>query len=85
MQVHLQAPADVVHVENNPPAVQPPVANEQHLIPNDQPQKDEYLVANEQLPETEHPADEQLVTDVQPLATAAEPQISAETTILAEK
>ncbi|WP_342259538.1 autotransporter outer membrane beta-barrel domain-containing protein [Candidatus Tisiphia endosymbiont of Metellina segmentata] len=129
-----QPPANVVHVENNPPAVQPLAANEQHLIPNDQPQKDEHdifdednlgleelfkeedvpivtndqaqeaehdadkrlvandqpqkdehLVANEQLPEPEHPADEQLVADVQPIATAAEPQISAETTILAEK
>ncbi|WP_375331848.1 autotransporter domain-containing protein [Candidatus Tisiphia endosymbiont of Temnostethus pusillus] len=129
-----QPPANVVHVENNPPAVQPLAANEQHLIPNDQPQKDEHdifdednlgleelfkeedvpivtndqaqeaehdadkrlvandqpqkdehLVANEQLPEPEHPADEQLISDVQPIATATEPQISAETTILAEK
>ncbi|WP_341755881.1 autotransporter domain-containing protein [Candidatus Tisiphia endosymbiont of Ptychoptera albimana] len=129
-----QPPADVVLVENHPPAVQPLAANEQHLIPNDQPQKDEHdifdennlgleelfkekdvpivtndqaqeaehdadkrlvaneqpqkdehLVANEQLPEPEHPADEQLISDVQPIATATEPQISAETTILAEK
>ncbi|WP_375358905.1 autotransporter domain-containing protein [Candidatus Tisiphia endosymbiont of Neophilaenus lineatus] len=158
-----QPSANVVHVENHPTAVQPPVANEQHLIPNDQPQKDEHeifdednlgleklfkeedvpivtndqaqeaehdadkplvandqpqkdehlianeqlpepehpadkrlvandqpqkdehLIANEQLPEPEHPADEQLISDVQPIATAAEPQISAETTILAEK
>ncbi|MFU7502531.1 MAG: hypothetical protein ACE1S7_03630 [Candidatus Tisiphia sp.] len=55
------------------------------LVANDQPQKDEHLVANEQLPEPEHPADEQLISDVQPIATATEPQISAETTILAEK
>ncbi len=129
-----QPPANVVLVENHPPAVQPLAANEQHLIPNDQPQKDEHdifdednlgleelfkeedvpivtndqaqeaehdadkrlvandqpqkdehLVANEQLPEPEHPADEQLISDVQPITTATEPQISAETTILAEK
>jgi RPE1 domain-containing protein/outer membrane autotransporter protein len=54
-------------------------------LPEAEHHADEQLVADVQLPEAEHHVDEQLVADVQPLATAAEPQVSAETTILAEK
>ncbi|WP_341762420.1 autotransporter domain-containing protein [Candidatus Tisiphia endosymbiont of Melanophora roralis] len=94
-----QPPADVVHVENNPPAVQPLEA-EHDIFDEDNLGLEELfkedavpIVANDQPPEAEHHADgqhvdehqkdEHFVTNEQPLAAA--PQTPLETIALVEK
>ncbi|WP_417904954.1 autotransporter domain-containing protein [Candidatus Tisiphia endosymbiont of Micropterix aruncella] len=85
-----QPPADVVHVvKNDPPAVQPPVANEQHPVadhqplaaaPAPQPPADVVHVVKNDPPAVQPPvANEQHpVADHQPLAAAPAPQPPAD-------